>query len=406
MARRLALPSLVALAAAALSGWASVVGYLWSDYELANVGPFRAMADGRWSTFFETAPVDGPSLLMRAPFVFLASLWGGGDAAIFRLVSVPGLLAGAVLGVGLWEMRGRLLPHAKWSILVVLLAAGNPLTLRALEIGHPEELIGAALCVGAVLAALWDRPWLAAVLLGLALANKAWAVLAVGPVLIALERDRLRVLALAAGIGAAFLAPFLLAGGTGSHAVAGAGSTSSVFQPWQLWWPLGEHGHVVRGMTGILKPDYRAAPDWIGSLTHPLIAFLVVPLSLLWLRRRRADRRSLDLLLLLALLFELRCVLDVANNSYYHLPFLMALLAWEALARARPPVLSLAAAASLWFILVRAPELLSPDAQWALYMAWALPTLAALAWATLGGRAPARGNARWTDERVRLQASC
>ena len=38
---------------------------------------------------------------------------------------------------------------------------------------------------------------IAAVLLGAALGNKAWAVLAVGPVLVALSRDRLKVLAIA-----------------------------------------------------------------------------------------------------------------------------------------------------------------------------------------------------------------
>ena len=43
--------------------------------------------------------------------------------------------------------------------------------MRALEIGHPEELVGGALCVGALLAAARDRATLAAVLLGLALAN-------------------------------------------------------------------------------------------------------------------------------------------------------------------------------------------------------------------------------------------
>ncbi len=128
MPRRLVSPTLLALAAAALSGWVALVGYLWTDYELANVAPFGAMADGRWSAFFQTAPVEGPSLLLRAPFALAPSLWGGGDMAIFRLVAVPGLLAGVVLGVTLWELRSRLLPGARWSLLVVLLAAGNPVT--------------------------------------------------------------------------------------------------------------------------------------------------------------------------------------------------------------------------------------------------------------------------------------
>ena len=51
-----------------------------------------------------------------------------------------------------------------------------------------------------------------------------------------------------------------------------------------------------------------------------------------------------QLLLLLALLLLLRCVLDPWNVVYYELPFLLALLCWEALCRPeRPPVLALAA---------------------------------------------------------------
>ena len=113
---------------------------------------------------------------------------------------------------------------ACWSSSSLL---GNPLTLKALEVGHPEELLGAALCVGAVLAALWQRPWLAAVLLGLALANKAWAVLAIGPVLLALQGRRWTVFALACAIAAMFVAPFLLSGSS-RGSVLSAGGTDAV----------------------------------------------------------------------------------------------------------------------------------------------------------------------------------
>jgi hypothetical protein len=321
-------------------------------------------------------------LLLRAPFALLPSLWGGGSLAIYRMVAVPGLLAGAILGVTLWVLRERTHPNARWSLLVVLLAAGNPMTLRALDLGHPEELLGAALCVGAVIAAVKQRPWLAAVLLGLALGNKAWAVLAIGPVLVALERRRWSAVALACLIGALFVAPFLLLGESSRGAITSAGGTSGVFQPWQLWWPLGEHGHVIRGFFGTAKPGFRAAPSWIGPVTHPLIALLVIPATFAWWRRHGWANRSVDVLLLLATLFLARCVLDAANNAYYHLPFLIALLAWEALALARPPVLSLAAASLLWLVMVKLPLTLTPDAQCAAYLAIALPALAALTYAT------------------------
>jgi glycosyl transferase family 87 len=377
--RPLVVPTLLATAIAVAYGWAQLTSYLWSDYELANEAPLRSLVHGHVGDFFHTAPIEGPSLLLRSPFALMAWLWGGGDMAVYRMVAVPGLLAGVVLAVTLYELRRRRYPNARWGLLGVALVAGNPLLLPALSIGHPEEMLGVALCVGAVLAALHKKPWLAAVLLGLALGNKAWAVLAIGPVLLALDRRRWSVLALASGIAALFVVPFLFAGA--SRAVVSAGGTDLMFQPWQVWWPLGEHGHVIHGYFA-LKPDYRLAPSWIGHVTHPLIAFLVVPATLLWRRRHGSAPASADVLLLLALLFLARCVLDAANNSYYHLPFLIALAAWEALQRERPPVISLAAAGLVWLTVQKLPLYLSPDAQCAAYLAWTLPALAALAYAT------------------------
>jgi hypothetical protein len=378
--RPLVVPTLLALAIALAYGWAQLTDFGWTDYELANELPLRSLVHGHLGDFFQTAPIEGPSLLLRAPFALMAWLWGGSDLAIYRMVAVPGLIAGVVLAVTLWELRRRRYPNARWGLLGVALVAGNPLLLPALSIGHPEEMLGVALCVGAVLAALHKKPWLAAVLLGLALGNKAWAILAVGPVLLALDRRRWSVLALASGIALVFVAPFLLAEAS-RGAVVSAGGTDRMFQPWQIWWPLGEHGHVIHGYFGVLKPGYRLAPSWIGHITHPLIAFLVVPASLLWRRRHGPKPASADVLLLLALLFLARCVLDAANNSYYHLPFLIALAAWEALRRERPPVLSLAAAALVWLTVQKLPSYISADAQCAAYLAWTLPALAALAYA-------------------------
>jgi hypothetical protein len=401
--RRLATPVLLAVFFSVAYGWSQLTGYAWTDYELANEVQYRGLVHGDFATFFQLAAIEGPSLLLRSPFAFASWLWGGSDMAIYRLVAVPGLVAGAVLAVVLWELRARLQPGAGWGLAVVLLAAANPLTLRALDIGHPEELLGAALCVGAVLAALWKRPYLAALLLGLALANKAWAVLAVGPVLLALDSHRWRVLLIAGAIGAAFVVPFLLAGATARSGVVGAAAhTGGVWQPWQLWWPLGEEGQIVRGFDGVAKPDWRAAPAWIGPLTHPLIAMLVIPASLLWRRRHGAAAASADVFLLLALLFLARCVLDPANNVYYHLPFVMSLLTWEALRHARPPVFTTVATCLIWATLELTRGRITPDVQWVLYMAWALPALLGLAWAAFGA-APARG-ARLARPAPRVQA--
>ena len=78
----------------------------------------------------------------------------------------------------------------------------SPMTIGARLGGHPEELLAGALCVGAVLGALHDRPLLAGALLGLALGTKQWTLVAVVPVFIACRAGRIRMLAVAAAVGA------------------------------------------------------------------------------------------------------------------------------------------------------------------------------------------------------------
>lgn len=143
-------------------------------------------------------------------------------------------------------------------------------------------------------------------------------MLAIGPVLLALPARRVTALAVAGIVTCVVLAPLAI---LGNHAgiVQGAASTGSViFQPWQAWWFLGDAGHFVIGGDRLPKPSgYRVPPQWLAPLTHPLIAFLVVPLSLLWARVRGAAPRlrGEQLLLLLALLALLRCVLDPGTPS-------------------------------------------------------------------------------------------
>ncbi|MEJ7894425.1 MAG: glycosyltransferase 87 family protein [Solirubrobacteraceae bacterium] len=374
-------PVLVALVAAGFSMWSQMTGLAWTDYDAEAAGPMAALVSGELQTFLTTAPAYGGSLLMRSPFAFAADLLGGGEMAVYRLLAVPCLLAAAAFGVALYRMRAHRHPAARWSLVFVALAAGNPVALRALDIGHPEELLGAACCAGAVLAAIRGKTLLVTLLLGIALANKAWAVVAVPVVFVAMPRHRIRAIVGAGALAAVFVVPFLFAetqGGSG-RLVALTSQTSTIFQPWQIWWPLGDLEHVVRGGDGLIKADYRYPPEWLGPLTHPLIALVAVPLALLWWRRRADDRSADDVLLLLAMVMLLRCVLDPWNISYYHLPFLFALLAWESVARARPPILSLSATLLVWASFGWIPQVASPDVQALLYLGWTLPALSALA---------------------------
>jgi hypothetical protein len=255
----------------------------------------------------------------------------------------------------------------------------NPLTLRALDVGHPEELLGGALCAGAALAALRDRSLLAGLLLGLALGNKAWAVLAVLPVLLALPAGgRVRALCVAVPVAGVLVAPVLF-GGAATVVASSAHTTGVIFQPWQLWWFLGDHGHVIRGVYEE-KVGYRAAPGWISPVGHPLVVVAGAGVAAAWaLVTRGGGRARGDALGLLALVLGIRCVLDPWNTDYYALPCVLALVAWEAGVLRRVPVFAVFASLLTYLTIFQLPDLASPDLQAAAYLGWAVPGLLFLA---------------------------
>lgn len=398
----------LACAAGAITAWLGLYGYGWNDYDTEARPAIDALVQGHLGSFFELAPIYGGSLLERAPFALAPSLWGGGDLAIYRMLALPCMLASAALGLWLVANMNKRGAGRLARIVALGLCVANPLTLAALELGHPDELLGGVLCVAAVLLAARGKWAWAALALGAAIANKQWAVLAIGPVLVALPHRRVACMALAGSLALALLAPFALFGGSGFSANLRNAATpgSAIFQPWQVWWFFGHHGHVVRGLFGAVKPGYRTAPAWLGGMPHLLIGALAIPLTapvLLRLRAVTAGRTTLgsprslagpstrrsglaptrsqtDALLLLALLLLLRCMLDTWDVVYYPLPFVLALLAWEASKSVRPPVLVLASTVAVWASCRWLPGFASADAQAAFFIAWTAPLALGLAW--------------------------
>jgi hypothetical protein len=213
--------------------------------------------------------------------------------------------------------------------------------------------------VAAVLCASYDRPIWAGAVLGAAIANKEWALLAVGPVLVALPHRRLLSLTCAATVAVAIMSPFVIGGKLSlSHGLQGlpAATTGVIFTPWQVWWFFGSPWQGPYGG--------RVAPGWIPGLAHPLIVGITIPLTLLYvhqLRRRRGG--TPDGLLLLAFLLLLRCMLDPWDFSYYATPFLIALTAWETLRFKRIPVVAVIASFVAWILYVKIPQHFSLDRQ-------------------------------------------
>jgi hypothetical protein len=368
------LTGLGVLAVAALALRASAGMEPGLDYFNDAGAAIDALGRGDWTGFFANQPLMGSfSLLVRTPFVL--PVFDGSLDAVYFAGAIPCLLATVALGLTL----ARLLAEREQPVAVQGLVAGlavvNPLTFKALHWGHPEDLLAAALCIGAVLAALRDRSLLSGLLLGLAVATKQWAVLAVLPALLATPTRRLPLLAVACGVGAALTIPFAVANldrfSGVAEAAAGQAAGGAWTTPWNVWWPI---SHLMTLPAG---GDRWVAPNWVSTVSHPSILLVALPLAtLLW---RRADRRRDDALLLLALLFLLRCLLDNWNNDYYHLPFLLSLLAWETVRRPGVPRLTLLVTVllglSFWPEQTRvfADSAANAPLLFAAYVAWTVP---------------------------------
>src|SRR5947209_10731263 len=334
----------------------SAIGVSWyrgglGDYPHDAAGAVDALAGGHVlrSLTVHPQPLMGPiAILARAPFVGAGHLVGAGSLAGYRLGAIPCLVAAGLLGVVLLRTFAPSSRRGAVSLLVVLLAVASPAATSAVELGHPEEVLCAALSVLGVVAAMRSRVGATAVLLGLALATKQWAVIAVPPAVLAVApRYRWGVAAGAAGLAALLTLPQVLADPSGFASVSQHAATATNDTFVQSWWYL--VGHTL--------------PGWLAQSTHPLIVLAAFPLTVVAYRRGlRADHA----LPLLALLFLVRCVLDPVDNYYYHLPLLLALLAWDVKARRQLPFAALAAT----LCLIVTNSFLDGTAASAFYFAW------------------------------------
>lgn len=337
--------------------------------------PIEALVHGDISRFFDLQPLMGSfSLLLRAPFAGIAAAFDGGILWEYRVGALPCLLALALLAAWLWQLMARRGQSLIARAAAVALVLASPMTFKSLFWGHPEELLGAAMCVASLLLAARGRSLWAGILLGLAIATKQWAVLAFLPILLAARQDRLRLTVAAAVAAAVFIGP-VFASNPGhfldTQTAAAATQGNRGVTPTNIWWP---YAHVISRQDtggGHVALAY-ALPKSLNDLSHPLVVLAAIALPLLFWRRR-PDRRPEDALALLALIFLLRCLLDPLTYSYHHAPFLIALVAYEATRRRGLPVLGVFAALMLWLTASVVAPGGDPYELNRFYVAWAVP---------------------------------
>ena len=364
------------------------------DYPMDAEPGIDALLRGDIRGFLDEQPLMGSfSLLVRAPFAALGDVFGGGVDDRYRFGIVPCAAAAVALVIhAVTTMRGRGESLVSAAVLSYATLFGTA-AVGAVTYGHPEEFLGGALAVAAVIATARGHVAWAGIALGAAIATKFWALVAIGPVFLAADPAVRRRLAVAGAIVALVLIAPLAIGDPGRFASAleQASSTQGTNTgPTNVWWPT--HQTVVnRVFDGAEFRDHERyfAGEFAERVSHPLIVLIAVPLTLAaWLARRR---RLEDALALLALLFLLRSVLDPLNIDYYHVPLVLALATWEAYARRGLPLATMLTATALWAVYDNIEHELNRGLTFSTYMAWALPMAAYLGVMALRpSRAPSR----------------
>jgi hypothetical protein len=128
---------LAALLGVAAMSWVGLVGFAWSDYDNEVSGALQALIRGDVGEFLAHVPAYGGSLVLRAPVAGATAALGGGELAVYRALAIPCLVAVALLALVLVRRMGDRGGSTGARALVLGLCVANPVTLRALEIGHP-----------------------------------------------------------------------------------------------------------------------------------------------------------------------------------------------------------------------------------------------------------------------------
>lgn len=345
--------------------------------------PLAFLVRGHISGFFSTQPFMGSvSLLLRAPAVAVVT-WLRGDITVqYRTGALVCFLAAVVLLVPAMMVMLRRGQRLLIALVAIAGIFAGPATFAALRWGHPEELLGAALAVAAVLAVSHRRMVVAGVLLGLAVATEQWGLFAVLPVLMLARGQRRLVASVALITAGAFIVPMLA--GSPTHFFEQNLNTANAqigVTPTNLWWPF----HHL-GFDPTVNERLQVIPNALRTISHPLAVVLAITLSVVYWRRG-AERHPYDALQLLALCLLIRCLFDPLTMGYHHVPFVMTIAIYEGLRCRRIPVVTLTSTAMILVVGNLIEPLGKPDLMYATYLLWALPTMTYVTMSVVGRQA-------------------
>jgi hypothetical protein len=336
-----------------------------SDFYREAWPAYHALSHGDVLGFIRTGPAYVGSLVLRAPFALLATAVGGHSRAVAFATGLPCLAAAAAFCAWLTS-KPRDGGPVTWPTRInpMLLFFISPILGGSLILGHPDEVLGAVLCVGGVVLASRGRGGWCGLLLGLAVVNKTSALVAIPVALAVAPRGvRWRALGIAAVVAGAFLVPITLIRdqtmtASGAGATLGTQTVGLFFSPQLLWW-LGSRSWIVRE-------------------AHPIIVLCACGCAALWwaVRARRPSDgdATTEAVQLLALVLLLRAALDPWNNIYYELGFVLALMTYEVLC-GRTPLMTFAYSVAIVAIVPIAFIHMQPDLRAALFAAMAVPTI-------------------------------
>jgi hypothetical protein len=346
----------------------------------------NALAHGRVAVFFRDQRLMGPvSEVAQAPFVALAD---GKSRTRYRAGLFVCLLVLAAFGYVLARTAARR-GWPWWSqLLVAVGAVWNPMTHWVIRYGHQEEIVAALLVIAAVAAARRGRAGAAGVLLGLSVATKLWTIAAVPLVLVAALPRAGRSAWTCAVTAVIVLGIAALASPAtfraNDHQLGRLGSAPGTVSRTDAWFAAASPAVLLvpvaqdaAGRVTSVPENVFRAPRIIGPLGHALVLVAAVGMAMLLLRAPPTERWP-ALWLALALVLLLRCILDSGDRSYYHLPFLLALLAYEVEARRTAPWLALIACCLFEAFTQLSGHIHSDAGLGFAYCAWSVPLAIAM----------------------------